>query len=152
MRIRLTRQEYERLKTLEEGEVIEVAYKGIDAYITPNEYGNIEYEGRKYEFNFFCPAEAKITVEEEPKQEPQTTKKQVTFIGAEYEWAKYHPYTVKTSGKHPVHLIDGGAYITEDERDFEPRGDMGWFWLNQREYDYYKAHRKEYTIEEEYDC
>ena len=70
----------------------------------------------------------------------------VTFIGAEYEPRKMHIYDVKTKGKHPVHLIEGGSYITEDERQFDPSGDMGWFWLNQREYDYFKSKCKEITI------
>lgn len=70
-----------------------------------------------------------------------------TFIGAEFEPSKMHPYDVKTKGKHPVHLIEGGSYITEDERQFDPSGDMGWFWLNQREYDYYKSRAREIEIE-----
>lgn len=52
---------------------------------------------------------------------------------------KMHIYDVKTTGKHPVHLIEGGEYITEDDREFDPCGDMGWFFLNQREYEYFKS-------------
>ena len=70
-----------------------------------------------------------------------------TFIGAEFEPKKMHIYDVKTKGKHPVHLIEGGEYITEDERQFDPLGDMGWFWLNQREYDYYKNRAHEIEID-----
>lgn len=65
---------------------------------------------------------------------------------AEFDVKKLHPYTVETTGKHPVHMIEGGEYLTEDESCFNPAGDMGWFFLNQKEYDYFKAHC---TIEKE---
>lgn len=68
------------------------------------------------------------------------------IIGAIFDPKKMHPYDVKTKGKHPVHLIEGGEYITEDERQFDPQGDMGWFWLNQREYNYFKSQCREIII------
>lgn len=73
------------------------------------------------------------------------------IIAAVFEPSKMHIYDVKTKGKHPVHLINGGEYITEDTReDFE--SDMGWFWLNKKEYDYFKSKCEEidvpYTQEE----
>lgn len=68
------------------------------------------------------------------------------FIGAIFEPKKMHIYDVKTTGKHPVHLIDGGEYITEDERDFGIH-DMGWFYLNQKEYDYFKSQCRELEVE-----
>lgn len=75
-------------------------------------------------------------------------KSRKTFIGAEFEPNKMHVYDVKTKGKHPVHLIDGGSYVTEDERSLGCEGgDMGWFWLNQREYDYYKSKAHEIEID-----
>lgn len=61
-----------------------------------------------------------------------------TIIGARFEPNKMHIYDVKTTGKHPVHLVDGGSYLTEDKGSFG-NGDMGWFFLNQREYDYFKS-------------
>lgn len=69
------------------------------------------------------------------------------IIGATFDPKKMHIYNVKTKGKHPVHLIEGGSYITEDERDFDHSGDMGWFWLNQRDYDYFKSQCREIVIE-----
>lgn len=63
-----------------------------------------------------------------------------------FEPTKMHPYVVKTKGKHPVHIIEGGEYITEDERVFDESSDLGWFWLNQKEYDYFKSQVKEYDI------
>ena len=67
------------------------------------------------------------------------------IIAAVFEPSKMHIYDVKTSGKHPVHLISGGEYITEDTReDFE--SDMGWFWLNQKEYNYFKSMCEEIDI------
>lgn len=67
-------------------------------------------------------------------------------LAAVFEPRKMHVYDVKTSGKHPVHLIDDGDYLTESEEDFGA-GDMGWFWLNQKEYDYFKSQLKEVEIE-----
>lgn len=72
---------------------------------------------------------------------------QVTLVATIFERKKYHIYDCRTTGKHPVHLIEGGKYITEDKRYFGDRGDMGWFFLNQREYDLLKSNMKEMTIE-----
>ena len=69
------------------------------------------------------------------------------IIGANFEPNKMHLYDVKTRGQHPVHLIEGGLILTEDERQFEISGDMGWFWLNQKEYDYFLSQCKELEIE-----
>ena len=63
---------------------------------------------------------------------------EIKIIGADFEPKKMHIYDVKTKGKHPVHLIEGGEYLTEDENDFGS-ADMGWFFLNQKEYDYFKS-------------
>lgn len=71
----------------------------------------------------------------------------VKIIGADFDPKKMHVYDVKTTGRHPVHLIDGGSIITEDDRAFEQSGDMGWFWLNQKEYDYFKSQCKEMDAE-----
>ena len=73
----------------------------------------------------------------------------IIIIGADFDPSKMHVYDVKTHGKHPVHLIEGGSIITEDDRDFDPSGDMGWFWLNQKDYDYFKSQCKEMEIEVE---
>ncbi|MCM1130127.1 MAG: hypothetical protein NC310_00490 [Roseburia sp.] len=69
-----------------------------------------------------------------------------TILAAVYEPKKMHLYDVKTKGKHPVHLIEGGAYLTESEADFGA-GDMGWFFLNQKEYDYFKSNLGTITIQ-----
>lgn len=61
-----------------------------------------------------------------------------TVVVAKFEPKKMHLYDVKTTGKHPVHMIEGGNYLTEDESDFGS-GDMGWFFLNQKEYEYFKS-------------
>ena len=68
--------------------------------------------------------------------------KTIKIIGAEFDKKKMHIYDVKTFGKHPVHLVEGGKYITEEEvsEDYYYTGaDVGWFWLNQKEYDYFKS-------------
>lgn len=142
MTITLTNEQYEKLVNLEEGQQIELTYKGIDCWIEPNEYGNIEYKGRRYLLNFFCPSEVKLSVKKGNKVEENT----ITFIGTEFNPQKMHVYDVKTTGKHPVHLIEGGEYITEDNRDFG-FSDMGWYWLNQKEYDYFKSQCRKITIE-----
>jgi len=60
-------------------------------------------------------------------------------LATEYNPKKMHLYDCKTTGKHPVHLIGAGLYLTLDERDFGDE-DMGWFFLNTKEYEYFKAH------------
>lgn len=76
--------------------------------------------------------------------------KKVIIKGTEFDTKKMHPYDVKTTGKHPIHMIEGGSYLTEDKRDFGMgTGDMGWFFLNQKEYEYYKAHEKDIEVEME---
>lgn len=62
------------------------------------------------------------------------------------DWYKHiYPYDVKTKGKHPVHMIEGGSYLTEEDFD-NGCGDMGWFWLNSRDYDYFKNHLEEKEV------
>ena len=73
--------------------------------------------------------------------------KKVKIIGAEFETTKMHIYTVKTKGKHPVHIIEGGDIITEDERVFEKCSDLGWWHLNTAEYKYFKSLCKEIELE-----
>lgn len=67
-------------------------------------------------------------------------------IAAIFDPKKMHVYDVKTTGKHPVHLIEGGEYITESTETFNEGGEMGWFYLNQKDYDYFKSQLKEVTI------
>lgn len=67
------------------------------------------------------------------------------ILAAAFEPRKMHLYDVKTMGKHPVHVIEGGGYLTEVEEDFGD-GDCGWYWLNQKEYDYFKSQLKEVEI------
>lgn len=70
----------------------------------------------------------------------------LVFIGAQFEPSKMHIYSVKTTGRHPVHIIEGGDIITEDERVFDESSDLGWFWLNQKEYNYFKSQCKEINL------
>lgn len=83
----------------------------------------------------------KVCLAKEPKK---TTR---TILAAVFDPKKMHVYDVKTTGKHPVHLINGGAYITESEEDFDDN-DMGWYWLNQKEYDYFKSQLREVEVDE----
>lgn len=69
------------------------------------------------------------------------------ILVAEFEPNKMHVYSCKTTGKRPVHMIDGGNYLTLEEGDFGS-GDMGWFFLNQKEYNYFLSKQKEVDIKE----
>lgn len=68
------------------------------------------------------------------------------IIGAEFEPNKMHIYDVKTTGAHPVHIIEGGDIITEDDIVVDVKSDLGWFWLNSRDYEYFKSKCKEIVI------
>ena len=74
-------------------------------------------------------------------------KKTITIIATEFKPTKMHIYDVKTTGKHPVHVVEGGMYITEDERVWDESSDLGWFFINQKEYDYFKSQLREIEIE-----
>lgn len=73
--------------------------------------------------------------------------KKVKMLVCDYEALGLHPYIVLTKSKHPVHMIEGGNYITEDERPTNPASDMGYFGMNQRDYEIFKANLKEVEIE-----
>ena len=72
--------------------------------------------------------------------------KEIKVLASIFNRKKMHIYDCKTIGKHPVHMICGGLYLTESEEDFGG-DDMGWFFLNQKEYDYFKSQLKEVIIE-----
>ena len=70
-------------------------------------------------------------------------------LAAVFNPKKMHIYDVKTTGKRPVHLIEAGKYLTEEdlgEGYWNSGMDMGWFFLNQREYDYFKTQLKDIEI------
>ena len=61
-----------------------------------------------------------------------------------------HPYMVSTSrAKHPVHVIEGGSYITEDMTEYDPQSDLGIYGLNQKDYEWFKEHLEDFEIEVE---
>ena len=72
--------------------------------------------------------------------------KEIKVLASIFNRKKMHIYDCKTIGKYQVHMICGGLYLTESEEDFGG-GDMGWFFLNQKEYDYFKSQLKEVVIE-----
>ena len=55
--------------------------------------------------------------------------------GVVFDIKKYHPYIVKFKR------------VSEDESQFNQSGDMGWFHLNSKEYQLYKANEKEIEVE-----
>lgn len=71
----------------------------------------------------------------------------IKMLVAKFEPNKMHVYPVETKSKHWMRLIEGGDYITQDDRDLPPSGDMGWFGINQKEYDYYLSKRQELELE-----
>lgn len=71
----------------------------------------------------------------------------VKVLVAKNRPGKYHPYQVKTRGKHPIHIINGGDYLTEDMRVFDECDDCGIWWLNQKEYDYFKSNLNEIELD-----
>ena len=64
-------------------------------------------------------------------------------------YGKIHPYPISTSkAKHPVHMIEGGDYITEDmETEFDPQSDMGVWGLNAKDYEWFKNNLKQVELE-----
>lgn len=136
MTLRLTKEQLKKMEQLEVGEVMEIELNGVGGYITRSEYeSNLTYKNKYYEVNYYMPQEIKIK------------KIKDSFIGCEFEPKKMHIYDVKTHGAHPVHLIRSGEYITEDTREFNnDNGDMGWFWLNTKEYNYYKSKARKIEI------
>jgi hypothetical protein len=70
-----------------------------------------------------------------------------TIKAAKFESNKMHIYDVKTTGKNIVHMIEGGEYLTLDETIFSYRSDVGWFYLNQKEYDYFLSKLEDVTLE-----
>lgn len=66
-------------------------------------------------------------------------------------YGNIHPYLISTSrAKHPVHMIEGGEYITEDmDSKFNPQGDMGVYGLNKKDYEWFINHLEEVEIEVE---
>ena len=64
-------------------------------------------------------------------------------------YGNIHPYLISTDrAKHPVHMIEGGDYITEDmDTEFNPAGDMGVYGLNSKDYEWFKNHLKDVEVE-----
>lgn len=59
-----------------------------------------------------------------------------------------NPYYIKTErAKHPVHMIEGGDYITEDMTETNPSSDMGVFGLNQKDYEWFKNNLIEVEVQ-----
>lgn len=59
-----------------------------------------------------------------------------------------HPYTIISSrAKHPVHMIEGGSYLTEDMTNYDPQSDMGVWGLNAKDYEWFKNHLENFEIE-----
>lgn len=63
-------------------------------------------------------------------------------------YGNIHPYTIQTTrAKHPVHMIEGGSYLTEDMTEYDPASDMGVWGLNAKDYEWFKSHLQDFEIE-----
>lgn len=66
------------------------------------------------------------------------------------DWGKVHihPYAIVSSrAKHPVRMIEGGQYLTENmDVKVEPQGEMGVWGLNQKDYATFKKNLTEKEI------
>lgn len=116
---------------------VEIVRNGLDMVVEPAEYEECGYTV------FVINPYNKVVLAKEPKEKQKKTK---SILAAPFDPKKMHVYDVKTTGKHPVHMIEGGNYLTENEDDFGS-GDMGWFYLNQKEYDYFKSQLKEIELD-----
>lgn len=60
-----------------------------------------------------------------------------------------NPYTIQTTrAKHPVRMIEGGYYLTEDmDSEFNPQSEMGIWGLNARDYEWFKNNLIEVEVE-----
>lgn len=120
----------EETRELKENGSVEIVRNGFDMLVEVS-----EYEECGYWVTILNPYN-KVVLAKEPKESP----KKKAILVADFDPKKMHVYDVKTSGKHPVRLIEGGKWITEYEgEDINDGGDMGWYWLNQKEYDYFKS-------------
>lgn len=43
-------------------------------------------------------------------------------------------------------MIEAGKYLTENEEIYNEARDMGWFYLNKKEYEYFKSQLKEIEV------
>lgn len=64
-------------------------------------------------------------------------------------YGNIHPYMIQTSrAKHPVHMIEGGSYLTEDMTEYDPKSDLGVWGLNKKDYEWFKNHLVEIEVGE----
>lgn len=117
----------EETRQLNKNGAVEISRNGFDILVEKN----AEWEDGEYTITIINPYDEIKLAKEEKVEE-----KQVEVC----DWYGHiHPYDVKTTGKHPVHMIDGGNYLTESEEDFGS-GDMGWFFVNEKDYQWFKNH------------
>lgn len=138
--LKLTLEESRELK--ETGSV-EIVRNGFDMLVEVSEDTECGYW-----VTIINPYE-KVILAKEPKETPKEAPKKKTILVANFDPKKMHVYDVKTTGKHPVRLIEGGEWITEYEgEDINDCYDMGWYWLNQKEYDYFKSQLIEVELDD----
>ena len=127
----------EETKSFKEYGAVEITRNGFDILVEKDSDRDCGYR-----ITIVNPYE-NIVFSKEQEEKQNNTK---TILAALFDTKKMHVYDCKTTGKHPVHMIEGGSYLTESKEDFGS-GDMGWFFLNQKEYDYFKSQLREIEIE-----
>ena len=128
----------EETKSFKEYGSVEITRNGFDILVEEDSNRDCGYR-----ITIINPYE-NIVLSKEQEEKQNNTK---TILASLFDTKKMHVYDCKTTGKHPVHMIDGGRYLTESKKDFGS-GDMGWFFLNQKEYNYFKSQLREIEIEE----
>ena len=134
MEKKLVLKEWES-KELKKDGAVEITRNGFDILV------ELDFDG-DHRITIINPYDKVIT-----KKEKTAKKETVKILASIFDPKKMHVYDVKTTGKRPVRLIDGGYYITEYEGKVSEVADCGWFYLNQKEYDYYKSQLKMVEVE-----
>lgn len=137
----------EESRELKETGAVEIERNGfpmlveVNPYFDENEEEN--YLNKRYNVTIIDCFD-KVVLKKEPKQEQKEK-----IMVAIFDPKKMHIYDCKTSGKRPVRLVDGGEYITQSESGkFDEGGDMGWYYINQKEFEYMQSQMVEATINE----
>ena len=130
-------------KRIANGETVEFVQHGLNFSIEPVDYETSFKVNGTY-CSVTCFAENfKPQLEKGSLIEPSVSEENMSGKIKVCDWSGHiQPYYARTTGKHPVHMIDGGSYLTEDAR-YSGDGDMGWFFLNAKDYAWFKANLKE---------
>ena len=131
---KLVLNEIETRKLKEQG-AVEIERNGFPILVEVNDYFDEnqeeDYFNKRYNVTIIDCFDKVVL-----KKSQSKIKKEKIMV-AIFDPKKMHIYDCKTSGKRPVRLVDGGEYITQSESEnFNECGDMGWYYINQKEFEY----------------